>query len=78
MSTYKGIQVNLNMNRTLYFEQNEGESDEDFLKRYSENIQKPKDIINTLIKFLQSRGIGISGTDLEGWNEENVTYKIVK
>jgi hypothetical protein len=74
---YKGIQIDLTMSRTLYFEQNEGESDEEFLERYKQDIQTPKNVINTLMKFLQSRGISISGTDLEGWEVKNQEYKVV-
>jgi hypothetical protein len=74
---YKGIQINLTMSRTLYFEQNKDESDEDFLERYKVNIQTPKNVIETLIKFLQSKGIHISGTDLEGWEVNNTEYKVI-
>ena len=78
MEKQVGIKVTVVLDRTLYINEINNESEKELLERAKKEIILPIDAMNTVKQLFQKSGIDIKKLDLSDWDIQNINYDIIK
>lgn len=78
MEKQVGIKVTVTLDRTLYINEIDNESEKELLERAKKEIILPIDAMNIAKQLFQKSGVNIKKLDLSDWDIQNVNYNIIK
>ena len=78
MEKQVGIKVTVTLDRTLYINEINNESEKELLERDKKEIVLPIDAMNIVKQLFQKNGIDIKKLDLSDWDIQNINYDIIK
>lgn len=78
MEKQVGIKVTIVLDRTLYINEIDNESEKELLERAKKEIILPIDAMNIAKQLFQKSGIDIKKLDLSDWDIQNINYNIIK
>ena len=78
MEKQVGIKVTVTLDRTLYINEINNESEKELLERAKKEIILPIDAMNIVKQLFQKNGIDIKKLDLSDWDIQNINYDIIK